>query len=59
MLGPGWTEVVALVAALTAALAFAAIALSLVLARMPSEPPPPLPNVLTARAMAAPTSDLF
>jgi len=46
---------VALVAALTAALAFAAIALSLVLARLPSEPPPPLPNVLTARAIAAPT----
>jgi hypothetical protein len=45
----------ALVAALVAALGFAAVALSLALARIPSEPPPPLPNVLTARATEAPT----
>jgi hypothetical protein len=45
----------ALVAALTAALVFAAIALSLALARIPSAPPPPLPNLLPVRAMEPPT----
>jgi len=45
----------ALVAAVTAALVFAGIALSLALARLPSAPPPPLPNLLPVRAMEPPT----
>jgi hypothetical protein len=44
----------ALVAAMTAALLFAGIALSLALTRMPDTPPPPLPNVLPVRAMDPP-----
>jgi len=44
----------ALVAAMTAALLFAGIALSLALSRMPETPPPPLPNVLPVRAMEPP-----
>jgi hypothetical protein len=45
----------ALVAAVTAALLFAGIALSLALSRMPDTPPPPLSNVLPVRAMEPPT----